>query len=209
MNHWWLTHHWLSWIWVVKKRYQMKWEKKWKEREWTVNNIRSQGANSLSESLMVNSSLTELNLSGSAKDMKWKDETKEEENEKRIGNQIGPEGGVSFRESLKINTTLTSLDLSRIYNVLNEKEFEENDRNEQKTNLELWWVTSKFTSSITKGPLGRNTKPKNVVRNCERSNGSRTNDRMKCACATCSLLFWSINSPASHTYTRAQYKPVN
>jgi len=54
------------------------------------NKIGYEGAEAISESLKVNTSLTSLNL---------------------LDNPIGDSGGKFFRESLKFNTTLTTLNL--------------------------------------------------------------------------------------------------
>ena len=39
-------------------------------KEWTGNNIGDEGAKKISEALMINTTLTELNLRGDDKDMK-------------------------------------------------------------------------------------------------------------------------------------------
>ena len=65
------------------KRYERwKREKKWKEmKEWIGNEIGNEGAQAISETLKINTSLTKLNLGGDEKirnekerkkEMKWK-----------------------------------------------------------------------------------------------------------------------------------------
>ena len=87
-----------EWWWKDKK---WRREKKWEEmKEWIGNGIGDEGAKAIGESLKINTSLTELYLSGDEK--KWK---------KWIENEIGDEGAKVISESLKINTSLTSLSL--------------------------------------------------------------------------------------------------
>ena len=61
---------------MVKKRYEIKKRQiEWKEmKEWIDNEIGDEGAKSISETLKINTSLTELNL--------WSDENVMNENEK-------------------------------------------------------------------------------------------------------------------------------
>ena len=82
-------------------------EKKW----WIDNQIGYEGAKAISESLKINTSLTELNLWSD--EMKWNEKEKMKWNEMKewIVNQIGTEGAKAISESLKINTSLTELDL--------------------------------------------------------------------------------------------------
>ena len=67
----------------------------------------------ISESLKINTTLTELYLFSEDKIMKMKIEIGERELEKLIwtDNNIGAEGAKTISESLKINTTLTGLEL--------------------------------------------------------------------------------------------------
>ncbi len=96
--------------------------KKWKWKKWIGNEIRSKGAQSLSEALKINTSLTSLNLRGDENEKKWKmREKKKWKWMKWIGNQIGPEGAKTLSEVLKINTSLTSLNLGGDENEMKER----------------------------------------------------------------------------------------
>ena len=86
-------------------------------KKWTVNEIGTEGASKISESLKINTTLTELNLS--CDEIRNKNEEQKRKKKWRINkkkwwtaNQIGAEGASSISESLKINTTLTTLNLS-------------------------------------------------------------------------------------------------
>ena len=89
----------------------MKWkrenETKWKK--WIGNQIGDEGAKRISETLKINTSLTELDLWGDEKIRNEKQRIKMKRNEKWIDNQIGTEGAKRISESLKINTSLTTL----------------------------------------------------------------------------------------------------
>ena len=80
-------------------------------KEWIVNQIGFEGAKTISESLKINTSLTELYLGGDEKIRNEKERTKWNEMKEWIDNQIGDEGAETISESLKINTSLTALDL--------------------------------------------------------------------------------------------------
>ena len=109
---------------------------KWSEtKEWIGNEIGDEGAKTISESLTINTLLTQLNLKGDEKDKKWKikimkkmilkkwrRENGPKRNDKWIDNRIGDEGAKSFSEFLKINTSLTTLDLGSEEKKWNEKE---------------------------------------------------------------------------------------
>jgi len=95
-----------------------KWERmRWKERlsiipyKWTGNEIGDSGANEISESLKVNTTLTELYLGSDEEERNEKEEKRNRRN-KRTDNRIGAEGASKVSESLKVNTTLTELNLS-------------------------------------------------------------------------------------------------
>ena len=78
------------------------------EKKWIDNWIGDYGAKTISESLKINTSLTQLNLGCDEK--KW-----ERGREKWkwlqwiVDNQIGYEGAKTISESLRINTSLTEL----------------------------------------------------------------------------------------------------
>ncbi len=76
---------------------------------WTDNNIGVEGATKISESLRINTTLTELNLY--CKQLKnkiiWRIMNK------WTDNNIGVEGANKISEALMINSTLTKLNLSR------------------------------------------------------------------------------------------------
>ena len=71
-------------------------------KKWRDNNIGDEGAAKISESLMINTTLTELYLHGGL----------------FTGNKIGAEGAAKISESLMTNTTLTKLDLSGNDNIM-------------------------------------------------------------------------------------------
>ena len=101
-----------------RKEKEMKWKK------WIGNQIGDEGAQAISESLKINTSLTTLNLGS---DKKIRNE-KDRRNEKKwIGNEIGYEGAKAISESLKINTTLTELNLRCDEKKMEEKR-EENEK---------------------------------------------------------------------------------
>ena len=77
--------------------------------KWTGNEIGDSGAIMISETLKVNTTLTELYLQGDEQEYKWKREGNEKERNKWTGNKIGDEGASKISESLKVNTTLTDL----------------------------------------------------------------------------------------------------
>ena len=95
--------------------------------KWIVNYLGTEGAKTISESLKVNTSLTELNLGCDEKIRKEKERTKWKEMKKWIDNEIGTEGAKTISESLKINTSLTELNLGGYEKV----RMKENKRNEQ------------------------------------------------------------------------------
>ena len=68
VNRWWWTVHWPSWTWVVKEDdfFKREWENK--QQKWIGNRIGRDGAESLSVSLKINPTLTDLNLEG---DYQW------------------------------------------------------------------------------------------------------------------------------------------
>ena len=91
-------------------------DKKWNERrnekeEWIVNQIGDEGAKRISESLKINTSLTELDLGSDEKIRNKREKMKWSEMKEWIDNQIGNEGAKTISESLKINTSLTELNL--------------------------------------------------------------------------------------------------
>ncbi len=67
----------------------MKWnekekrEKKWKEMKWIDNEIGNEGAQTLSETLKINTSLTSLNLYCDENEMKWRDRRNEQNENER------------------------------------------------------------------------------------------------------------------------------
>ena len=92
---------------------------KWKRID---NEIGNEGAKRISESLKINTSLTELYLNGDEKIRKEEERTKWKEMKKWIDNGIGTEGAKTISESLKINTSLTTLYLSGDEKIRNENE---------------------------------------------------------------------------------------
>ena len=88
---------------------------------WIGNQIRNEGAKTISESLKINTSLTSLYLWSDEKIRKCKREKKRKWNDKWIGNQIRSEGAKAISESLKINTSLTELNLGGDEKIWNEK----------------------------------------------------------------------------------------
>ena len=86
-------------------------------KKWTVNNIGDEGAAKISESLMTNTTLTELdlqcddNINESKRNKINNENVNIKRNEKWTGNNIGYEGKKKISESLMTNTTLTKLDL--------------------------------------------------------------------------------------------------
>ena len=81
--------------------------------EWTGNEIGNEGVQTLSESLKINITLTEMDLDGETLNVKEsKMKMKINGKWKWTDNQIGSEGAQSLSESLKINTILTQMDLS-------------------------------------------------------------------------------------------------
>ena len=74
MKHWWLILHWLYWIWILKIKKEKQRKGKQKMNEWIGNNIGDEGAKKISEALMINTTLTELNLYCDDKDRKTKKE---------------------------------------------------------------------------------------------------------------------------------------
>ena len=89
--------------------------------KWTDSEIGYSGAIKISELLMMNTTLTDLNLYGVIEKGKtnviewnWRNEWKYEIMIKRIGNEIGAEGASKISESLMVNTTLTTLDLGGV-----------------------------------------------------------------------------------------------
>ena len=72
------------------------------------NKIGDEGAQSISEMLQVNTTLTSLNLE-CEKNEKWR---KGKNDEQMTDNSIGDEGAKALGEMLQVNTTLTSLDLA-------------------------------------------------------------------------------------------------
>ena len=113
--------------------------KKWKREEkmkrnekWIDNDIGDEGAKAISESLKINTSLTELNLWSDEKIRNEKESKNEKnENEEWIGNHVGDEGAKTISESLKINTSLTELNLGCDEKIINEKEKIEMKRNDE------------------------------------------------------------------------------
>jgi len=81
------------------------------KNKWTGNNIRDEGASKISETLKVNTTLTELRLSGDELEYNEKEKEMKMKVNKWTGNWIGDEGANKISESLKVNTTLTKLDL--------------------------------------------------------------------------------------------------
>jgi len=81
----------------------------------------------ISEALMINSTLTTLNLGCDDKDRKAKERITKKMNE-WTGNNIGDEGAIKISEALMINTTLTTLNLSS------------DDKNKEKKE----WITIKW-----------------------------------------------------------------
>ena len=88
-------------------------------KKWIDNGIGTEGVKTISESLKINTSLTDLNLGSDEKI--WNEKEKMKWNE-RIGNYIGYEGAKRISESLKINTSLTTLNLDGDKKIRNEKE---------------------------------------------------------------------------------------
>ena len=80
--------------------------------KWTDNWIGAEGANKISESLKVNTTLIVLYLYSDEEEYKWKREWNENEMNKWTANYIGSEGASKISETLKVNTTLTVLYLS-------------------------------------------------------------------------------------------------
>ena len=66
-----------------EKKIQLSEMKEMKNEQWIGNEVGTEGAKSLSESLKNNTSLTELNVSGDEKKVKWSEmnEMKEMKNE--------------------------------------------------------------------------------------------------------------------------------
>ena len=105
------------------------WEDIWREKEdnggkeknekWIENGIRDEGAETISESLRINTSLTHLDLG--CDEMKKREE-KKNENEKWIDNEIGDKGAKAISESLRINTSLTELHLEGDEKIIEESE---------------------------------------------------------------------------------------
>ena len=86
---------------------------KWKN-EWIDNEIEDEGAKTISESLKINTSLTELYLNGDEK-IRKEERTKWKEMKEWIDNKIGDEGAKSISEALKINTSLNTLILGSVF----------------------------------------------------------------------------------------------
>src|SRR5438105_1346422 len=76
------------------------------------NNIGVEGAQSISKSLELNTTLTYLDLAGKLFHFTHKtNKSQYQSHFNQIGNGIGVEGARSISKSLELNTTLTSLDL--------------------------------------------------------------------------------------------------
>ena len=103
--------------------------KRMKMKKRIDNQIGDEGAKSISESLKINTSLTQLELGGDEDlyEMKGrkKERRKEQRNKKEIDNDIGDEGAKSISKSLKINSSLTELDLYSDEKKRNSKEKED------------------------------------------------------------------------------------
>ena len=82
-------------------------KKRTKAKKWIDNEIGVEGGKTISETLKINTSLTELYLGGDEKI--WNEKERRNEKEERIDNRIRYEGAQSISESLKINTSLTTL----------------------------------------------------------------------------------------------------
>ncbi len=81
-----------------------------KNKKWTGNQIGDEGASAISESLKINTTLTELNLDcDETKKQQMKNKRKMKSNKKWTDNQIGDEGRTKLSEALNTNTTLTVL----------------------------------------------------------------------------------------------------
>ena len=86
--------------------------------KWTGNGIGAEGASKISESLMVNTTLTELDLYGNEewaikeKKNEWRNEWNDDK--WRTGNSIGDSGAIKMSELLRKNTTLTTLNLKYV-----------------------------------------------------------------------------------------------
>ena len=102
----------------------MKSKKKKREKEdnrvQADNGIGATGASKLCGALKVNTTLTQVNLSGFHKIMKRIKENWNYVFEKRSGNGIADEGALMVSEVLKVNSTLSILDLGRVFNDGNE-----------------------------------------------------------------------------------------
>ncbi len=100
----------------------------------TENDIEAEGASDISESLMINTSLTKLSLGCDAKRTNKRKDSKWIKN--YLDKNIGLEGATKISESLKINTTLTELSLRSI-----SKAFTDNNNNnppkKQRTELKM------------------------------------------------------------------------
>ena len=79
--------------------------------KWTGNEIGDSGAIMISETLKVNTTLTELYLQGDEQEYKWKREGNVNEMNKWTANRIGDSGANKISETLKVNSTLTELHL--------------------------------------------------------------------------------------------------
>ncbi len=88
-------------------------------KKWTGNDIGDEGARKISESLKINTTLTQLNL-----ECNWNNATivKMDSNKEWCflwtGNDIGDEGANKISELLIINTAITQLDLSCNWNTI-------------------------------------------------------------------------------------------
>ena len=101
----------------------MKTNKKGRNDNETGNSIGDTGAYYLSEGLKINTTLTQLDLGGDDKNMKYRimntNRKRKNDNDNETDNNIGDAGAQYVSEVLKNNTTLTQLDLG-----CDEKEYE-------------------------------------------------------------------------------------
>ena len=113
-------HHGQYWIYIVRKKNKTKPFNQSNAQNktkmlWTGSYVRVEGAQKINESLMKNTALTALYLSGDRWDVmiennrKWNETMKEM---KWTENDIGIEGAKTLSEALKVNTTLNELWLS-------------------------------------------------------------------------------------------------
>ena len=98
----------------------------------TGNDIKGEGACALSEALIINRTLTELDLSGEQQKAQEGTEQVNTNGTDKAGNEIKVEGARALSEALKINTKLATLKLQGT-EVKKAKAFQDNDFNSSKT----------------------------------------------------------------------------